>query len=120
MPFQPGSAPPQCETKACRDARVSARAGALVIEAPGFEPIGSEDRLTLGAGDEAFAFVADLAAPGPGVTASGRAEADLFARMARGEPVSAVYGAQRIGPARAEARASLQAFVSHCGGAPPG
>ena len=94
--------------------------GALVIEAPGFQPIGSEDRLTLGAGDEAFAFVADLSAPGPGVTASGRAEADLFARMARGEPVSAVYGAQRIGPARAEAPAALQAFVSHCGGARPG
>lgn len=92
------------------------RAGALVIQAPGFEPIGSEDRLTLGAGDEAFAFVADLEASGPGVTAGGPPDADLFARMARGEPVRAVYGAQSVGPARAETPAALSAFVARCGG----
>ncbi|MFN3932716.1 MAG: hypothetical protein ACK4JY_13305 [Brevundimonas sp.] len=90
--------------------------GMLVIQAPGFEPIASEDRLTIGAGDEAFAFVADLKAPGPGVTASGTAEADLFARMARGEPVTAVYGRQTVGPARAETPAALSDFLARCGG----
>ncbi|HYC75014.1 hypothetical protein [Brevundimonas sp.] len=92
------------------------RPGAIVIHVPGFEPIGSEDRLTLGAGDEAFAFVADLEASGPGVTAGGAPEADLFARMARGEPVRAVYGAQSVGPARAATPAALRAFVARCGG----
>ena len=90
--------------------------GTLVIYAPGFEPIGSEDRLTMGAGDDAFAFVADLEAPGPGVTAGGVAEADLFARMARGEPVSAIYGRQTVGPARAATPAAMGDFVSRCGG----
>lgn len=95
----------------CRDP-----AGSLVIHAPAFEAIGSEDRLTMGAGDEAFAFVADLQAPGPGVTARGVAEPDLFVRMARGEPVSAVYGRQTVGPARAESPAALRDFVARCGG----
>src|SRR5690606_27373646 len=47
--------------------RLSCRADlpALHIAAPGFSPISSEDRLTLGAGDEAFAHVADLEASGP-------------------------------------------------------
>jgi hypothetical protein len=94
------------------------RAGGLVIHAPAFEPIASEERLTLGAGDEAFAFVADLEAPGPGVTGGGVAEADLFVRMARGEPVRAVYGAQTAGPLRAETPAALRAFVAGCGGLP--
>ncbi len=90
--------------------------GVLVIHAPGFQPIGSEDRLTMGAGDEAFAFVADLEAPGPGVTAGGAVESDLFVRMARGEPVSAVYGSQTTGPARSRTPAALEAFVSRCSG----
>jgi len=94
------------------------RAGNLVIHAPGLTPIASEDRLTLGAGDEAFAFAADLDAPGPGVTGRGLPEADLFARMARGEPVRAVYGAQNVGPLRAETPAALRAFVAQCGGLP--
>lgn len=91
-------------------------AGAFVIHVPGFEPIGSEDRLTMGAGDEAFAFVADLQASGPGVTAGGAPEADLFVRMARGEPVRAVYGAQSVGPLRAGTPEALSAFVARCGG----
>ena len=94
------------------------RAGSLVIHAPGLEPVASEDRLTLGAGDEAFAFVADLEAPGPGVTGGGVPETDLFVRMARGEPVRAVYGAQTTGPLRADTPAALRAFVSQCGGLP--
>jgi hypothetical protein len=93
-------------------------AAALVIHAPGLTPIGSEDRLTLGVGDEAFAFVADLEAPGPGVSGGGVPEADLFVRMARGEPVRAVYGAQTVGPARALTPAALRAFVDQCGDLP--
>lgn len=93
-------------------------AGNLLIHAPGLEPIGSEERLTLGAGDEAFAFVADLAAAGPGVTASGAAERDLFVRMSRGDPVSAVYGAHSVGPTRAASAAALADFIARCGELP--
>lgn len=96
---------------ACR-----ADAPAFRITVPGFEPIGSEDRLTLGAGDEAFAHAADLQAPGPGVTGGGPVDPDLIDRLARGEPVQAVYGAQSVGPLRAARPETLQAFAERCRG----
>ncbi|HYD28318.1 hypothetical protein [Brevundimonas sp.] len=96
---------------ACRDGDP-----AFQITVPGFEPIGSEDRLTLGAGDEAFAHVADLAAPGPGVTGGGPIDSDLIARLARGEPVRAVYGAQSVGPLQAARPDALAAFTERCRG----
>lgn len=96
-----------------------ARERALVVHAPALEPIGSEDRLTLGVGNEAFAFVADLGAPGPGVTATGVVGEDLFVRMARGEPVSTVYGRHTIGPTQAVTPAALEDFVRRCGGLRP-
>ena len=87
---------------------------ACQIVAPGFEPIGSEDRLTLGAGDEAFAHAADLQASGPGVTAGGAIDADLLARLERGERVRAVYGSQSVGPLAAAAPEGLRAVVERC------
>ncbi|MBF0666178.1 MAG: hypothetical protein IR159_11685, partial [Brevundimonas sp.] len=88
----------------------------LHIVAPGFTPIGSEDRLTLGAGDEAFAHVADLDAPGPGVAGGGRIDVDLIDRLARGEPVRAVYGVQSVGPLQAAQPETLAAFTERCRG----
>lgn len=88
--------------------------GWMEIAVPEFRRIGSEDRLTVGAGDEAFAFVADLEAPGEGVVGSGAVDADLLARLARGEPVSAVYGRQTVGPLRAARPATLPAFAARC------
>ena len=86
---QPPAAP---ERMAFVDAAGTARltlacgadAPAFRITVPDFEPIGSEDRLTLGAGDEAFAHVADLQASGPGVTGGGPLDPDLIDRLARG------------------------------------
>ena len=98
---------------ACRD-------GQMKVAVPGFQRIGSEDRLTVGAGDEAFAFAADLQAPDEGVVAGGAADADLLARLARGEPVSAVYGRQTVGPLQAAQPAALAAFAGRCAGAPTG
>ncbi len=98
--------------------RLSCRADppVLHIVVPGFTPIGSEDRLTLGAGDEAFAHVADLDASGPGVVGGGPIDADLMARLGRGEPVSAVYGAQTIGPLSAAHPDAVAAFAERCRG----
>lgn len=86
----------------------------LRIVVPGFRPIGSEDRLSIGTDGEAFALVADLAAPGPGVTASGAPDPDLLNRLARGEALYALYGQQSAGPLAAASPAKLQAVVSAC------
>ncbi|MDI1327793.1 MAG: hypothetical protein PSV23_13465 [Brevundimonas sp.] len=86
----------------------------LRIVVPGFRPIGSEDRLSIGTEGEAFALVADLAAPGPGVTASGAPESDLLDRLARGGVLFASYGQQTVGPLAAASPAGLQTLVSHC------
>ena len=94
--------------------------GQMRVAVPEFDRIGSEDRLTVGAGDEAFAFAADLQAPGEGIVAGGAIDADLLARLARGEPVSAVYGRQTVGPLRAALAASLPAFAARCAASPAG
>jgi len=86
----------------------------LRIVVPGFRPIGSEDRLSLGTEGEAFALVADLAAPGPGVTASGPPDPDLLDRLARGEALFASYGQQSAGPLTAASPAGLQAVILAC------
>ena len=86
----------------------------LRIVVPGFRPIGSEDRLSVGTAGEAFALVADLTEPGPGVTASGSPDPDLLDRLARGEPLYASYGQQSAGPLTAESPAGLQAVMSAC------
>ncbi len=95
----------------CRD-----EPAALHIVVPGFTPISSEDRLTLGAGDEAFAHVADLDASGPGVVGGGAIDADLMDRLGRGEPVRAVYGAQTVGPLTAARPDDLAGFAERCRG----
>ena len=95
-------------------ATLSCGAGALRIVVPGFQPIGSEDRLSIGTEGEAFALVADLAAPGPGVTASGTPDPDLLDRLARGESLFAMYGQQSVGPLAAASSAGLQALISTC------
>jgi hypothetical protein len=99
---------------------IACSGGELEVAVPGFERIGSEDRLTVGAGDEAFAFAADLQAPGDGIVAGGPADADLLARLVRGEPVSAVYGRQTVGPLRAARAAGLPAFAARCAASPNG
>lgn len=94
--------------------------GQMRVAVPGFQRIGSEDRLTVGAGDEAFAFAADLQAPDEGIVAGGAADADLLARLARGEPVSAIYGRQTVGPLQAAQPDALPAFAARCAADPAG
>ena len=71
----------------------------LYVEVPGFTEIGSEDRMTVGAGDEAFGLVADLQAERPsGVEATGPIEDGLLERIAGGQELGVMYGAQQVGP----------------------
>jgi uncharacterized membrane protein len=93
----------------------------LVVNVPGFRPVGSEERLSFGSGAEAAALVADSRGDPArgGVTATGAVPEDLQALV--GGPVSASYGAQRSGPHPAPPRALSSAFVAACreGLAPP-
>jgi hypothetical protein len=79
-----------------------------------FRKIASEDRLTVGAGDEAFAMAADLSAPDEGVVASNAIDLDLLRRISDGQPVSAVYGAQTVGPLRPPPGVLPDSFVVRC------
>ncbi|HEX8124918.1 MAG TPA: hypothetical protein VF548_04985 [Allosphingosinicella sp.] len=93
----------------------------LVVNVPGFRPVGSEDRLSFGSGGEAAALVAGSGgdAQRGGVTGTGAVPEALAAMV--GGPVSASYGAQRSGPHPAPPRALSSAFVAACreGSAPP-
>jgi len=93
----------------------------LVVNVPGFKPVGSEERLSFGSGGEAAALVADSRGDGQrgGVTGTGAVPDDLAALV--GGPVSASYGAQRSGPHPAPPTALARVFVTACreGAAPP-
>jgi uncharacterized membrane protein/predicted small lipoprotein YifL len=93
----------------------------LLVNVPGFRPVGSEERLSFGSGGEAAALVADSRGDRQrgGVTGTGEVPKALAALVAG--PVSASYGAQRSGPHSAPPRALSSAFVAACreGAAPP-
>ena len=87
----------------------------MTAEVHPFEPVGSEERLTLGVGGEAFVFVADPTAERPsGVQAEAPIRADLLARLEDASEVSAVYGAQTLGPHLPPDPESAARFVSAC------
>jgi hypothetical protein len=87
----------------------------LVATAPGFSPIGSEDRFSLGLGDEPVTLVAD---PTPqaqsGVTAEGAVPDRFEELLEEAKQVSALYGTQRIGPVPAPSEALKKALAKSC------
>ena len=87
-----------------------------VFQAQGFSlnPIGSEERLTVGAGDEAHALGADPGASVAGVMGSGAIPPALLAEIEGGGPLSLSYGAQTLGPLEALGPANRAAFVAGC------
>jgi uncharacterized membrane protein len=86
----------------------------LMVNVPGFRPIGSEERLSVGSGGEVAALAADSGGDRQrgGVSGTGAVPDDLAALL--GGPVSASYGAQRSGPHPAPPRALAGAFVAAC------
>jgi hypothetical protein len=95
---------------------VCARGEGLMVIARTLRPIGSEDRLTLGAGDDAFALVA-IGVEDPSarlVRAAGPADEALLAAIASGRPISVSYGAQRYGPIPSPPEALRRAFADTC------
>jgi len=95
---------------------VCARGEGLMVVARAFRPIGSEERLTLGAGDDAFALVAGNVADPAATLVRATAPADelLLTAIASGRPISASYGAQRYGPIAAPPQALRRAFADTC------
>jgi hypothetical protein len=87
----------------------------LRAESDRFQPVMSEDRFTIGAGDEAFAMAANLEAERErGVEASGDIPTDLLDRIEAGGEIAFNYGAQNLGPFPAIPEADRQAFVAEC------
>ena len=86
----------------------------LVVNIPGFRPIGSEERLSFGSGSQVEALVADTKGDRTrgGVTATGALPADLE-RLIAG-PISARYGAQSSGPHDAPSKDLVREFVAAC------
>ena len=71
----------------------------LYVVAPVFRQIGSEERLTLGAGDAlATLVVAQDTPPGAPLAASGMLTEIFIAAVAAGRPIGASYGASQIAP----------------------
>ena len=93
----------------------------LLVNVPGFRPVGSEERLSFGGGGDSVALVADTKGDRQrgGVSGVGDVPAELAALV--GGPVSASYGAQRSGPHAAPPAALARDFVAACGegAAPP-
>jgi uncharacterized membrane protein len=89
---------------------------ALIVNVPGFRPIGSEERLSFGSGGEVEALVADTRgdAQRGGVSGTGAVPANLAALV--GGPLSASYGAQTSGPHPAPPPNLARAFVAACRG----
>ena len=87
-----------------------------VFQAQGFglNPIGSEERLTVGAGDETHALVADPGASVTGVLGSGSISPALLESIEAGGPLSLSYGAQTLGPLESLSPVDQAAFVSGC------
>lgn len=79
-----------------------------------FTKVRSEERLTLGLDDEAFALVADLERETPGVVGVGTLDPALLDRLASARAISLVYGGQRSGPFEAPDAEVMGRFVTAC------
>jgi hypothetical protein len=93
---------------------ISCRTGHLGVQVPSFTPIGSEERLSLGLGQEPVTLVADLRAKQPGVGAGGGVPENLEDLLERADRISAVYGSQQSGPYPAPAAAMKQQLAEAC------
>jgi uncharacterized membrane protein len=97
--------------------------GRLLVNVPGFRPIGSEERMSFGSGGEVVALVADTRGDRRrgGVSGTGAAPDNLAALI--GGPVAVSYGAQSSGPHLRPPPELARAFAAACGGrsaaAPP-
>jgi hypothetical protein len=92
----------------------------LVATVPSFQPIASEDRFSLGIGNEPVTLVADpTRQKQPGIIAEGAVAKDLDRLFADADQISAVYGRQQVGPHPAPDAALKEQFPEACEGSKP-
>ncbi|HVI34400.1 hypothetical protein [Phenylobacterium sp.] len=87
----------------------------LQAAVPGIARIGSEDRLTLGAGTELAVFVVSMAGPDQGLRATGQPQPGFVEGLAEGREVGVSYGARQLTLPGAP-RDVAAAFAARCGG----
>lgn len=89
---------------------------AMTLTIASFTPISSEDRLTVGLDDELFVFVADLRASSAerGVVAQADVSTDFVDRLQSATAISAVYGAQQLGPHMPPPADIAATFAAEC------
>ena len=89
--------------------------GRLMASGEVLNAIGSEDRLTVGVGGEAYALAADLEADRQGgVEGYGEIPEDLLARLEAGGEIGLSYGSQTVGPYPGPDEAEATAFAAAC------
>jgi uncharacterized membrane protein len=91
----------------------------ILVNVPGFRPVGSEERMTFGSGGEAHTLVADTRGDRQrgGVSATGPVPAGLAALL--GGPVSVNHGSQNAGPFPAPPAGLVRSFVTACNDGAP-
>jgi hypothetical protein len=89
----------------------------LLVNVPSFRPVGSEERMSFGAGGTVVALVADTRGDRQrgGVSGRGPVPDELAAILTDRAGVSVNYGSQNSGPHAAIPAELAQAFLSGCG-----
>lgn len=85
----------------------------FVVWVAAFNPVASEERLSVGFDDQVTALVAKSLAPGPGVDAEGAIPMTELATLLHGKTVAASYGSQTLSVPAPEP-ALADAFVEAC------
>lgn len=95
---------------------ICARGDGIMVVAATLTPIASEERLSVGAGDEPLALVAVAAETPHGavIRATGPADETFLTALETGGPIAVSYGAQHYGPLAAPAEAMRRAFADTC------
>lgn len=86
----------------------------LLVNVPGFSPIGSEERLSFGGDGDATTLVANTDGDPERGGISGVGEIPNNLAALAGKPLSASYGAQKSGPHFAPPRQMFRTFVTAC------
>ena len=90
----------------------------LLVNVPGFRPVGSEERMSFGAGGTVTTLVADTRGDRlrGGVSGEGAVPAELAAILADPAGLAVNYGSQNLGPLARVPAAQAKDFVAGCGG----
>jgi len=91
---------------------VCAQGDGFLLLAPGLKAVASEERLTIGAGADAYTLVA--AAGKVGVQATGPVDEALLRAIESGQPIAVNHGAQSVGPFEAPPEALRRGFADTC------